>query len=54
MNRIEDIRFLQEPMKVCRGSDGDIGKVCVNDVCRVMKRVSFIGDGTAARKCPSA
>ena len=54
MNRIEIIRFLHDSLRVCRNREDGIEKVCINDLCRVMKRVSFIGDGTAIRKCPSA
>lgn len=54
MKKIEEIHFLQNSIKVSRGESDSIDKVCINDVCAVLKRSLFIKDGTALRKCPSA
>ncbi|MDR2890570.1 MAG: phage antirepressor KilAC domain-containing protein [Alistipes sp.] len=51
---MEDIRFGEESLKVSRNSHGGIDKVCINDICRALKRASFLNDGTAVRRCPSA
>lgn len=53
MNRIEDVGFLQGSLRVSRNRDGDIDKVCINDLCRILRRVPLIADGTALRKCPT-
>lgn len=53
MNNVEEIRFLHRPVKVSRSGEGDIDKICINDVCAVLKRSLFLKDGTALRKCPS-
>lgn len=53
MNNIDEIPFLQNVLRIDRTPDGDIGKVCVNDLCAVLNRSLLLRDGTAARKCPS-
>ena len=54
MSMVEEIRFLQRPVKVSRDETGGIAKICINDICLVLKRALFLKDGTARRKCPSA
>lgn len=54
MSHISEVRFAQRPIKINRNAYGQIERVCINDVCNVLKRDAFFRDGTAQRKCPSA
>lgn len=53
MNHIDSIPFRQHMIRVSRTPQGDIGKVCVNDLCTALNRSLLVHDGTALRKCPS-
>lgn len=53
MNKVEELRFLQSLIKICRDEEGGIEKICINDVCATLKRMLFLKDGTVIRKCPS-
>jgi len=54
MSVTEEIRFQGNTLRVGRGLDGEIAAVCIDDVCRALKRISLVKNGTAVRHCPSA
>lgn len=53
MNSIGNIYFEQNRIRVSRTPDRGIDKVCLNDICSVLKRNAFMEDGTAVRQCPA-
>lgn len=53
MNSIGILNFEEKPIKFSSASGPGIEKLCINDICTVLKRQTFIEDGTAIRKCPS-
>jgi hypothetical protein len=53
MNDIVQIPFLRGTLKISRTDCGQIGRVCVNDLCGAMRRSILMRDGTAQRRCPS-
>lgn len=54
MNKISEVRFAERSIKICKNDGGGIEKICINDICSILKRRTFITNGTAIRKCPSA
>lgn len=54
MNNMAEVRFEQQPIKVSKDTNGSIEKICIDDVCRILRREIFLTNGTAIRKCPSA
>lgn len=55
MNSIGTIDFEGKPIKVIASEPHtSFDKLCINDLCDLLKRRSFIEDGTAIRRCPSA
>ena len=53
MSSFEKIPCLEGFVRVRRTSEGEVGSVCVNDLCTALNRVPLMRDGTAVRRCPS-
>lgn len=53
MNDIQEIPFLQSTLKLTRSAQGQVDRVCINDLCGLMRRSLLVRDGTAQRRCPS-
>lgn len=54
MNSLAEVCFRQQPIKFTTNNTVGIEKVCINDICLVLKRNLFLKDGTAIHRCPSA
>lgn len=54
MNSIGTIYFEEKRIKVYKTPDRTIDKLCINDLCSILKRHAFLEDGTAIRQCPAA